>query len=66
MLTLIKPNIQKVTDVFQDLKEDIKSELLRNLSSKDLTNLLNNLPVNEIVKIIDHIPDDVRDHFKKT
>jgi magnesium transporter len=66
MLVLIKSNIQKVADVFKDLEEDIKSELLRNLSSKDLTNLLNNLPVNEIVKIIDHIPDDVRDHFKKT
>jgi len=65
MLTLIKSNIQKAADVFQDLEEDIKSELLRNLSSKDLTNLLNNLPVNEIVKIIDHIPDDVRDIILK-
>jgi len=65
MLTLIKSNIQKAADVFQDLEEDIKFELLRNLSSKDLTNLLNNLPVNEIVKIIDHIPDDVRDIILK-
>jgi Mg/Co/Ni transporter MgtE (contains CBS domain) len=65
MLTLIKLNIQKAANVFQDLEEDIKSELLRNLSSKDLTNLLNNLPVNEIVKIIDHIPYDVRDIILK-
>jgi Mg/Co/Ni transporter MgtE (contains CBS domain) len=36
MLTLIKSNIQKAADVFQDLEEDIKSELLRNFKLKRL------------------------------
>ncbi len=62
---LIRINIDKASEVFIDLDEDIKAEILRNINSKDLVSLLVNLPSAEIVKILDIISEDVKNYVLK-
>ncbi len=63
--TLVKTNTDKASEVFTDLEEDIKAEILRNLNSKDLLPLLVNLTSSEIIKILDLMPEDTKSFILK-
>ncbi len=57
---LMEQNIQKASDIFYDLDDDLKIEIIRSLPEKDAVRILLTLSSGEIAKIIDKIPENIR------
>lgn len=57
---LYKTNPDKAVDVFTDLDDIVKVEIIRSLHIKDAVDFILKLPTPEIASIIENIPEDVK------
>ena len=57
---LMEQNIQKASDLLYDLDDDLKIEIIRSLPEKDAIRILLTLSSGEIAKVIDKLPEKLR------
>jgi len=59
--TIMKQNLEKASDILYDLDEDLQVEILRNLPEKLAVRVLLTFSSGEIAKLIDKLPDKIKE-----